>query len=681
MHKTDGKWWLEKPMRMVQTNLREIDVALDIDQYVRSLKDFSANVVLFNVGGIIANYPTELEYHFRNPHLVDDVVGKAVERLHREGIRFVARFDFSKINKQLAERRPEWLYKSAQGEHISYNGQVHTCLNSGYQQEYALKILGEVIERYAIDAVFFNMTGYVTYDYSGNYHGICQCDNCRQRFGERYGQALPQKEDGSDPVFRAYAAFRRETVEEQFEKIRRFVKGKSENIALCNYTHESVDILRRESNTGIDRPLPEWNYSASENVKIGLGSWDHVMVSNAAVHFVDFAIRHSAVSPHLTAARLAQNLIHGGWLDYYVIGTLDNQDDRLCFEMVKMLFKFHEDNEAYFTDLEPLADVALVMPSKSSMYGSVKEFRGLLRMLAQMHVLFDVVHDSVLDEPDALSRLQRYAVVVLPEMRSMSEATVQLFDRYVEAGGKILATGASATCDGQGNPLERVQLACAGIDALECREKQQGTYFRIRPEDKEALKGFEDLDIIYLDGVSWDCRVKPGSKGYLGFIPPAMFGPPEKCYYAEETDRPGLVVNDYGVGRCAFIPWGIGKHYEKLSNHGHIMLFNTTLRDLLKYDSRLEVEVSQLVEVTAHKQKEGKWQLVGLVNLSGQLGTAFLPPLPISGVKVRLKNSEAPQGVWSLRHDRALNYRYSEGGVLEFEVPEFDLLESVVIRF
>ena len=46
-------WWLT-PHRLVQTNLREIDATMDIDQYVREVQEFGANVVLFNVGGISA---------------------------------------------------------------------------------------------------------------------------------------------------------------------------------------------------------------------------------------------------------------------------------------------------------------------------------------------------------------------------------------------------------------------------------------------------------------------------------------------------------------------------------------------------------------------------------------------------------------------------------------------------
>ena len=51
------EWWLN-PHRMVQTNLREIDATMDIDQYTRGSKEWKVNVVKFNVGGIVANYPT-----------------------------------------------------------------------------------------------------------------------------------------------------------------------------------------------------------------------------------------------------------------------------------------------------------------------------------------------------------------------------------------------------------------------------------------------------------------------------------------------------------------------------------------------------------------------------------------------------------------------------------------------
>src|SRR4051812_29464246 len=45
----DTAWWKRAPYRLVQSNLREIDATMDVDAYVQSMVDASANVVLINV--------------------------------------------------------------------------------------------------------------------------------------------------------------------------------------------------------------------------------------------------------------------------------------------------------------------------------------------------------------------------------------------------------------------------------------------------------------------------------------------------------------------------------------------------------------------------------------------------------------------------------------------------------
>ncbi len=202
--KAHEPWWLNEPVRLIQTNLREIDaIDFDVNEYVRLMEDYGANTVLVNVGGIVANYTTNLDYQYRNPHLKFDIIGQVVEKLHRKGIRVIGRFDFSKINESIAAWNQDWLYIDVKGEIVNYNGQIHTCVNGQYQQEMLFNILDEAITRYPLDGIFFNMIGYQTRDYSRNYHGICQSDACRKRFVEYSGgMNLPVVEDVNDPVFR-----------------------------------------------------------------------------------------------------------------------------------------------------------------------------------------------------------------------------------------------------------------------------------------------------------------------------------------------------------------------------------------------------------------------------------------------------------------------------------------------
>ncbi|MDF2960158.1 MAG: Beta-galactosidase [Paenibacillus sp.] len=680
---TVNKWWLEKPMRLIQTNLREIDVLTDPDEFVSSLEPFSANVLLFNVGGIVANYPTELEFHYRNPLLANDFTGEILKRVHDKGIRLIARFDFSRLNELHALKHPDWLYRSTEGKIVNYNGQVHTCINGFYQQEYSLKILTEAARKYPIDGVFINMHGYVTRDYSYNYYGICQCDNCRKRFHDMYGHdRLPLKEDSEDPVFRDYEKFKQATIGELFRRRTRAVKAVNEQIAICNYTPEGTDIFRLESNTGIDRRLPEFNYSASHHVSMVMNSWEQMAVSNSAVHFVDFAMRHAAVSPHHTSLRLAQDMIHGGWLDYYVIGTLANQDDRLCMEAVKDLYAFHRENEQHYTGIQSIADVCLIYPENSSYYGSIKEFQGLFRILSEQHILFDVLHDSVLEEPAAAAKLGKYQAVLLPDVRNLSGRAGSILDSYVQDGGKLLATGGTSACNEKGTPLPELGLACLGADRIEhTYPRQQGTYFRIRPQDKELLRGFEELDIVYLYDEYFVSRPKPESTAVLGYIPPCMFGPPEKCYYTTVTDTPGLLYYPYGKGSSVLLPWTIGKHYEKLSNHAHSMLITGALLDLLQLERSLTVHTSPTVETAAHRKTDSGSMLVHLVNLSGQLGTAFHPPIPVRDIEVTAVAGGTPAKVTALRSKQPLEFHMTDSRHVTFTLPELQLFETILIEY
>lgn len=670
------KWWLDQPVRLIQTNLREIDARdFDVDVYAAKAREFGANTVLINVGGIVANYPTGLEFHYRNPHLQGDLIGDVVARLHADGIRVIGRFDFSKINEKLAARKPEWLYRSLKGEPVNYNGQVHTCVNGGYQQEYLFRILGEAIDRYPLDGIFFNMIGYQVRDYSQNYHGICQSDACRRRFKEWSGGLdLPVKEDPDDPVFRRYAEFRRVTSDELFVRVQEFIKSRRPGVAICTYTHAGVDLVRQESGSEIYSERPAWNYHSTENVRRFLGGFRDRQVANTAVHFPDIPFRHSSVAPHLTGMRLIENILAGGILDYYVIGRLDNQEDRLVLPVVRDIYRFHESHERWFTGLRSDAEVLLVR-------GPTQEFRGLVRILAEQHIDFDVMDSWRLEHRDTPKSVEDYRLIILPGVASLSEAACRRLDDYVAGGGKVFATGETATRDEIGNPQNRFRLRSAGVEeSFRVHGRSRGAYFRVRDEDKRTLAGFEELDILYLWGDFLEFKLRPGAAGYLGWIPAAMYGPPEKCYYTEVTGVPGLIANRHGKGRFAYLPWPVGAQYEHRSHHGHAMLAGAVIRDVLDYRSTVTTDAPPLVEIARHSARDQSFRWIGLANHSGQLGTGFHAPLPIRGITLSLQPERPIRSARALRLGIPLPVVEDTGGRVRLTVPELRDFEIVVME-
>ncbi len=677
----ENSWWLNEPYRMVQTNLREIDAGdFNMDIYVESLTDMGANTVLLNVGGIVANYYTDLEYHYRNPYMKFDLIEEAISALHEAGLKVMGRFDFSKLNEEMAVKKPEWLYVNIHGETVNYNGQVHTSVNGGYQQEYAFQILSEALERFPLDGVFFNMIGYQTRDYSNNYHGIDQSDADRKAFREWSGGLdLPVKEDDSDPIFRKYRQFKAESAQDLFYRISEHIKSYGDHIALCTYTYAGIDLYRKESHGSLFSDRPAWEYSASHNVKSGLGSWSDKQVSNAAVHFLDYPARHAADARFLTEMRLVQNVMHGAGPDFYCIGRLDNLEDRRVLDHVKNAFQFHKANEHVFTGIHSDAEVLLLHDNTTE-----GEYRGLFEFLSERHIPFDVMEHWRLADGDIPRSLSSYKLLVLPDIRRMSEKMCTTVDDYVNKGGKILVTGFTSTADEIGNPLEKFRLVSLGVEKeFEIFEKEQGLYFRIFPADKPALanEDLEYLDLVY----AWEdialCTPKEEASAYLGFIPPAMIGPPEKCYYTEVTNTPGIVTYKYGSGSTALITFPIGSLYDRTRHYGHSALLDAAILNLLGYEANVATDASPMLELSHQVSDTGAFEWFGMVNHTGQMGNGFFEPTVLSKFTLSFKPGKELASIHLLKDGRTVEFEVNGNGMVQVEIEGLKFYDVALVTY
>ncbi len=148
-------WWKKNKMRLIQTNLRETDMNLDVEELFGTLVQYSANALLINAGGIVSFYPTKLAYQYRAPGQSQDLIKEVCAKAKKADLKVIVRFDFSKAQEQLFFERPEWFYRTYEGKEVNYHGIVHTCVNGGYQRDYSLKIIDEVISNYPVDGIFF----------------------------------------------------------------------------------------------------------------------------------------------------------------------------------------------------------------------------------------------------------------------------------------------------------------------------------------------------------------------------------------------------------------------------------------------------------------------------------------------------------------------------------------------
>ncbi len=645
-------WWMT-PQRMLQTNLREIDATMDIDRYVQEVKDFGANVVLFNAGGIVANYPTGLEYHWQNTFMEGDFLGEVLPRLHAENIKMIGRFDFSKINEKYASRHPEWLYVSEKGEHVNYNGQVHTCLTGGYQQEYMFRILKEAVTRYPLDGVFFNMIGFPQRDYSRNFHGICQCENCRKSFKAYSGLDLP-KHDGDPEVLEKYRQWQRIRIDKQFIRVQKLIKSTGEDIVICTYTEKGVDVIRKESGAAVGREIrndtdkAQWTLLTTENKQL----------ANTSVHFYQTTFRHSAAAPHLHTRRIWQQFVNGAWLDFYCIGPLQRLEDRAAIKPISRIYHFHRENEKWLLHTESAAEVGLLRHEGD-------DYRGWVQILSEHHIPFDLVSFQH-------SNLQNYRTIIVPESGRIDAGNSAALDHYVENGGRLLLSGRMPD-----------HLTCLGRPALKKTwPLSHSMYVRIRPEDKEKLKvtGLKDFDLVHLRGDFYEYQANGESETMLRLIHDVMYGPPEKCYYHGVSDIPGLLLNRYGDGKAAIFPFRIGAMYREWGNRGHALLVSGTLDNLLETGRRLHVNTSALTEVTHRRDPDEKFEWVALYNHSGRMGNSFHPPVPVDNTEIMLKTDKEIKHIISLSNGHELPGESKSGRTI-ITLPQLNVYEIVLVEY
>jgi hypothetical protein len=628
---------MNEPVRFLQTNLSETDSTVDPRALVTAVADVGANTFLVNMGGIVAQYPTRVPFHYASTFLPPgrDLFGDVLRESHQRGVRVIGRFDLSKTQKPVFDAHPEWFFKRANGEPAIYSGLYSTCINGDYYRRHALTILEEALDRYEVDGLFFNMFGNPSSDYSGAPMGPCQCDACQVRYRQRFNRPVPATADAE------YRAFMADSSREVAAAIAELIHRKRPRAAFLTYIQDHTDGIMSESNTAVGRPLPMWPYSASDNVSRSLGSEPDKIAINLAMSFIDYPWRYAHVAQAETQLRMYQNMAHGGPPAVVVVGTMA-QLDRNGLIAAKPVFDWHKRHEDLYVGQVNAARVLLLAT------GDMASYRGFFRLLTERHIPF-VVSENMRWIDDAN---RTFDLVIAPENAPKE------IERYVREGGNLLVGGVTPPA----LPIGRV----VG------RRTTQG-YWRIH--DRTGLPSLRDTEVLFVDGDYLE--LEPSEKPVLTLIPTAIFGPPEKVWSDKvETRVPGLVFATHGQGRVAYLPWDIGSLYYRHSSESHAALLSDLIDGLLPHGRQIRTNAHPLVELTLMDQPARNRTLVHLVNGTGHQDTAYFPPVELRDITIELPR--AVRTVQAVGLGRALPVT-SNGREWTFTLPSLKAYEVLII--
>lgn len=682
-------WWT-RPFRIFQTNLREIDAGLNERMVVRRITELGANAWLLNTAGIVSFYPSQLPFQHPSPWLRErdsgDLIGDAVREAHANDVRVISRADFSKVHQDVYEAHPDWCFVSARSQQQIYNGLYSTCPSGPYYQEKSLEIIGEVLDHYPVDGFFFNWFNFSQRDYSGTYHGICQCVHCHRRFTERFSMPLPTEEDWKNPAYLQWRQYTRETLEELAGRIRTFIKSRNPNT--CLILRQNPDVIMHEVNNAVDRPLPLWVYWAGEVGRESRTAHPEKPVVINAVMFLDLPYRFSAEQPGLVGLHMAQTLAQGVNPYAYVVGTPD-QPDRKNFAIVGSMLQFHRDHQRYYDGLRSSARTAIVSSLRSEeRYGRAegiakvqKARRGAFRALLESHIPFDILPDEQLAAAAQDGRLDRYDTLVLPNVAVLDDEQCAVLDAYVERGGGLVATYDSAGFDGDGNARQQLGLRSLGAARVLARRDGAGAmrsaYLRLT--QREDLPGADDADLVALDRAFLYVEPRAGATVSLPLIPPSRYGPPEKTYWEIETDQPGRLAYQFGKGKTVYFPWPIDALFFDLSLPEHRGLLAQAVAQTARGGRQIITNAPPQVEVTIGEQEEIGRTILHLINYSGHQERSFHDPLEIRDIRLEVVGAASQTRVYSAQLADYLPAEVVDGR-LSFTLPRLGLFDMLVLE-
>jgi len=590
------------PVRMIQPNLRMTDaLGLDGRALVRQCERHGANAILANGGGIVAWYPTDLPWHWRNPLLKNDFVGELTAEARRRDVRVLLRMDWSCLVPGIGRQHRDWLALDADGtSRVEWPGTsrplLRTCPNRPYWRQFAFRELEELMSRYPFDGFFFN-----AWDLPD-----CRCPECQAACRKGTGEPIPRSIDWGSAFGKAYLRFRAarhaDFTGELARRIRRFSPSTllSVDFHLTNdnphhlgraawdgaLLADAVDLVTVEAFNFLDRARPHWPFWAAEEARM-IRSFPQgkpgIVLLTGSERWLG---RRPAAPPAAIEAGIRQITEHGAIPCIAVSGDF-RQEDPSILPVVRRMYRLlaggrrfgRGGSSGFLRTSKPGAPVVLVYGQRTmDLYGgeasrerALFHYRGWYEALDAAGSPFTVVHDGVL--PEVLRARSGLRVLVLPNVACLSDPDCRAVDGWVRRGGTLVATFETSRFDesGRRRPVGRRRPGFG----LRCLRGRPGRTFRIGGS-------WFDVGRAGRRWVAGRARIFPVAgeflpirghgRGVLRLMEWTYNNKPEWSQPERATDHWGLRESRFGRGRVRYLPWTPGKLYHLYGSPAHARL-------------------------------------------------------------------------------------------------------------
>ncbi len=342
--------------------------------------------------------------------------------------------------------------------------------------------------------------------------------------------------------------------------------------------------------------------------------------------------------------------------------------DKASYELIGKAYSRVKDREPWLEGAVSHAQVGLFQLPTSSLITTQNTSRsdeGAVRMLTQLKVQFDVVQ--------ATSKLENYALLVLPDALPLDADLLERLQTYLRQGGKILATGVSGlTADGKQVLLPELGIEPQGFSPFSV------TYIRF---GEQVSAGVPETDhVVYESGV----RALPASSAQaLASVVEPYF---ERTWdhFCSHNQTPSAELTPYLAavlnGSTVYISYPIFSLFANYGNQSHRWLVGNVL-NLLLPEPLLKVTAPTGMETSVMRQ--GSREIVHLLFYTPERRTPVLDLIediiPLYNLPLALKMPQAPNRVYLAPERSPLEFRYADG-YTHVTVPEVNGHAMVVFE-
>lgn len=583
-----NKSWWQRPMRVIQTNLQVMDTPrMDTEKIASEIEAMGANVLVMNVGGIYAWYPTQVPCHTVNPCLPQnsDLLRDMIAACHRRGIRFVARYDFSKASDNVYQRRPQWFSRNPDGTPQpigvmrpgNWDLLYSTCINSDYRnEEIAAEILRESLSKYEIDGVFFNAPHATS----------CHCDRCREKYEALYDMPLP------DDQKQWHAEWKSRCLYDNMQILRKAIRSVRDDVpSILYYAITSDNLYERLATCDMICAEPQdvlslgWkeipqSFKPALCIRLGCSEPDIPRPFGIIHSCPGMDWRHVGLPSAEYMYWMSQVPANGGQIWHSITGFPDTITDKRILENVSAINHQIMAVEPYMEGAQSNAKIALLWDMNGDSMD--KAFGGQLASAAngwaEAMLNSQLPFDMVLPQQILSGRLEKYDVLIAPS-GLQDEALVKAVDDFVCSGGQLLvecATTPSAACAALMGVAKETQVS----------EYLQASYLRLEAPANVIREGLEETSMLPHRGRTVYVRATD-AQTWCTLVPPfapmeAVGAPPERASLnCPQTDIPLVLMCEHGKGRVMSVTFALSAMIAELKLHDHTMLVSNMLKHLL----------------------------------------------------------------------------------------------------